>query len=1360
MANDDTTAMEDSPTTSEPAFPLTEDQIRSLPDIYDNINYPYEIFKLIRNQWAEKKSNSDHSQIIISLVYNAYVKNEKQPDLSPVEEILLELLNITTEQEKISSKKIAQLLQESIEICQKITPIFVNVVIDVVSLVCNKLCSTKDLESLRGDSSTRRKLYEENPRLKRILEFITGLTIIPADQFALRLEPEILYVTKLTSTVPQDYSRRYMQIRTSLYYKQKRFNLIREESEGYSKLITELTSMLDSSNEFEDTYTIDLALNTIKSLIGCFKLDGNKVLNCILVALEHTENQKEQDKMMEFLKQYIQLADDSTTPANLIIFRLENTKSHDVEKIQLPKCTESWFRMIAILVKEKIIKLSDIWENMKPEFENITKNYLESLDNTVKQAGKTKISLNEDASDKNSKDKDNLSNITLNYHLYNYQKIRIVPYLFNFDMYEEAFQIIDSFPDFCIVSSLAVRISMFKFIEKRVEKFYKKIGLNKTAMFLAKLRGDLVMEDLDFTEFKNIVLKSVNYLGHYMSENSILLCKILKTTKKYAEDHDDTASLLNLLSRTALPALNLMEGNAPMAHEIWSLIEHFPFQVRFELYNDWLSENTWKSHISLAQAKIQIQNRCKWLLKRLTKENVKQYGRQIGKIAHSNPGILFKIFLSQIQRYENLIGPVIESLRYMTPLAFDTLAFCMMDELQDETKSRLQDDGASIATWLQAMAQFCGQVYKRHNMELGGLLLLIADQLKSGKSIELLLLQDVIYRMTGIEANGEPTAEQMDALSGGDVLRNEGGYYGQIKNFKKSSIKLREALQEQKLEVALVLLIALHRDRVLFGCGGRIEGGAMSVLDEEDEQIKKRLQEIESLQVEEMDEEEKSKLDKEKEKLLAQQKKNQNDSTKVDLSGAKLKLVGDMIDMCHGVMYQLGTFLCNCGSEINTAKPDQNSMRDKDLFDPVPADILIQNYHAPADIAFFLSRRYYYHQIMDKQKEIQNTKVQEILIKKQLFSEKLKALEDSKIPLEEQGDQGKIEIAKINEEIEIFKSKETEFTGRLDSVQNYCEASEFMLKDLRTNVLPLFPDNMWNDISAELYTTFWTLDNYDLRLPLTAYTKEINNIKDQIKTLDEEKMHADSRTRKSKQREKDRLTSKMEVLKDEQRNHFKHTQAVQKRLELESKNWIKNSKGDIIMKILQNLVFKRAVFSAEDSLYCSTFLLKMHDLETPNFPTLLFMDRLFTDISYTVGSLTEQQAMHYGSFMNRLLEKKLKWHSSKENFDKYCGKHPGFVTVLRTNQGNGGETQLEFESYRHVCNKWQHKLLKASITCLESEDYVQLRNILVILPRLMPNFPKVSNHAEQMQAAIEKLGLGGRILSKFTNLTQDFCKIL
>ena len=888
-------------------------------------------------------------------------------------------------------------------------------------------------------------------------------------------------------------------------------------------------------------------------------------------------------------------------------------------------------------------------------------------------------------------------------------------YLFSYNLYDQAFNLIDTFPDFCLITSLPIRISLFRFVESTIEKYYIQEGLNKTAALLRKHENKEMISDqeevLDFEYYHAVILRAVNMLGHYMSENAILLCKILRTTKSIADKSEDDTHLLTLLSRTALPSLNLMEGNAPMANEIWELIEHYPFQIRFELYREWLSENTWKSHATLTQARIQVNSRCKWLLKRLTKENVKQYGRQIGKIAHSNPGVLFKSFLSQIQRYENLIAPVVESLRYMTPLAFDTLAFCLMDELQDESKSRLQDDGASIATWLQAMAQFCGQVYKRHNMELGGLLLLIADQLKKGKSIELLLLQDVIYRMTGIEANGEPTQEQMDALSGGDVLRNEGGYYGQIKNFKRSSSKLRATLKEQKLEVALVLLIALHRDRVLFGQGGTSEeGGAMSILES---------------------------------------KSSRN--SKVDLSGAKLKLVGDMIDMCHGVMYQLGTFLCNCGSEINTSKPELNLNRDKDLFDPVPADVLMNDYHAPVDIAFFLSRRYYFHKINDRCKELQTDCINEIQKKKVEFIKKIKKLQETKKALKEKGDDGKEEVKEITKQISEMTKNEQEYTGRLDMSIIYNQASEECLKDLRTNIVPIFPEMLWKDMNTTLFSTFWTLDNYDLKLPKEAYNKEINRIKQAVREIDEEikkSLTLDGRTRRQKTREKERLTTKMEMLRVEQREHLRHTQSVKYRMEIECKDWIHKSQrnGDIIMKILQNLVFKRAVFSAEDSNYCANFLLRMHELQTPDFPTLLFFDRLFTDISYTVGSLTEQQAMHYGSFLNRLLEEKLKWHSTKEFYDKHCYTHPGFKTILRQagqpkkeGAAENKEVQINYESYRHVCNKWQHKLVKASITCLESLDYVQLRNILVILPRLMPNFPKIEGQAEQLHSAVEKL---------------------
>ena len=93
--------------------------------------------------------------------------------------------------------------------------------------------------------------------------------------------------------------------------------------------------------------------------------------------------------------------------------------------------------------------------------------------------------------------------------------------------------------------------------------------------------------------------------------------------------------------------------------------------------------------------------------RRLTKDNVKPSGRMIGKLSHSNPGIIFEYVssrllfqfqftsphhrhcptylsplptqvLSQIQRYDNFIIPVVDALKYLTPMAYDVLACILM----------------------------------------------------------------------------------------------------------------------------------------------------------------------------------------------------------------------------------------------------------------------------------------------------------------------------------------------------------------------------------------------------------------------------------------------------------------------------------------------------------------------------------------------------------------------------------------------------------------------------------------------------------------------------------------------------------
>ena len=112
-------------------------------------------------------------------------------------------------------------------------------------------------------------------------------------------------------------------------------------------------------------------------------------------------------------------------------------------------------------------------------------------------------------------------------------------------------------------------------------------------------------------------------------------------------------------------------------------------------------------------------------MKRLAKENVKQLGRQLGKLSHSNPGAVFeyvssvslcydKLFdnittcpvllqvLSQIQKYDNFIGPVVDSLKFLTSLSYDVLAYCIMEALANPERERMKHDDTNISQWLKS----------------------------------------------------------------------------------------------------------------------------------------------------------------------------------------------------------------------------------------------------------------------------------------------------------------------------------------------------------------------------------------------------------------------------------------------------------------------------------------------------------------------------------------------------------------------------------------------------------------------------------------------------------------------------------
>ena len=65
-------------------------------------------------------------------------------------------------------------------------------------------------------------------------------------------------------------------------------------------------------------------------------------------------------------------------------------------------------------------------------------------------------------------------------------------------------------------------------------------------------------------------------------------------------------------------------------------------------------------------------------------------------------------------------------------------------------------------------------------------------------------------------------------------------------------------------------------------------------------------------------------------------------------------------------------------------------------------------------------------------------------------------------------------------------------------------------------IRPLHPSKVWDDISPQFLTTFWSLTMYDLFVPDNIYEKEIAKLKAMPAKMDENKEMNASRKKKEK----------------------------------------------------------------------------------------------------------------------------------------------------------------------------------------------------------------------------------------------------
>lgn len=171
----------------------------------------------------------------------------------------------------------------------------------------------------------------------------------------------------------KSFEKKLIRINTKLYYTQNKYNLLREENEGFSKLITELYVVLNDKN-------VNEILSHIQSLIGYFDLDPHRVCDIILTCFE---------SQLHYYNSYIYILSNLEKEyiPHILGFKF---RQHIPIDPSITRTPESLSLVAAYLIDNDIITIGSIYNHLYPEEKDLAnlfnsrKMYVEEYNKSLK----------------------------------------------------------------------------------------------------------------------------------------------------------------------------------------------------------------------------------------------------------------------------------------------------------------------------------------------------------------------------------------------------------------------------------------------------------------------------------------------------------------------------------------------------------------------------------------------------------------------------------------------------------------------------------------------------------------------------------------------------------------------------------------------------------------------------------------------------------------------------------------------------------------------------------------------------------------------------------------------------------------
>ncbi|KAJ2417316.1 THO2 plays a role in transcriptional elongation [Coemansia sp. RSA 2530] len=875
------------------------------------------------------------------------------------------------------------------------------------------------------------------------------------------------------------------------------------------------------------------------------------------------------------------------------------------------------------------------------------------------------------------------------------------------------------------------------------------------------------------------------------------------------------AEWIGVLRAWILPSISFSAPSAALSNELWLLVSTLPLVKRYELYGDWdailasgrpmlplvLPDETDKGAVLSAVPDIhsnamsldgaledsdggeamceasavgslftppyveiemlhhEIRRKVRSIMRRLSGDTVKLMGRQLCSLCHPSPTISLKIILDQVCSYDNLVDPVVETFRYLTPLDADVLFFVVLRILDGPASTKVKDDGVNAAHWLQCLSLFIASYSHRHeNPRLDVVLdyvlkrTLITVRSEGMPPVpELVVISDSILKLAAIDAMANATDEQTMALHGGHHLRNEAfsmvspwilpqdvtaeavfAISADNRLAKRMALWLTNLIVDRGQTLPLVVAQCVHAEMVVKTASLPLSN-VLVIYDREVERIYQLFHLLQS---------------------------NLKPERYAKLVPGPHALVSQ-----YGLSWGLAILWGRPSIAIHLAQglKQWEDEGEKVLVETVELD---DGETSPDDGAAADSQPLGEVAVAPAKEEESATRGP--------CHQDAPALAKSASTdpaMDVDGDEGGRGPPK--------EGRPTEGLPRVVASLKF--EAPLLPRDFVDHIArTLPPQALAAGLSPEFVAVFWALAAHDIDVPLDRYKKEIEVQSNVVKRVGAIAKQPHSRSKATQLAQiRARASLAVDCLEKELTDRKLHVSRIRKWLIAQKDYWFcmaPEHRKPATQALLQHCILPRAVMSASDASFCARFLWMIHfPLATNKFSLMIVYDNIFNDsLSTLLAALTENEARCYAKFLNASLGFLAPLHLSESQykeravnswrgltgFQKNSRYKRGYLPpksrtinqATPTDQTTGGgdalrivpeSIMLSHDDFRTVMRKWQVNLTKAFISTLDSERNDTVRNGILALREMQKTFPVISQYGKRILDKVNEIsGVG------------------